>query len=463
MTMYYRAHASVLRFSPSYIQTGVLSVVLTLLGTVCKACAAALSRFVGEGGVWASLFGEMQSSAEQVGAMLLAMAVIFMVLSAVLYGVLPDTIQIVIMVRRGLFHPSHGNPLHLREGELLPRIRCKCVGVGVYNLTICAQQGVSTEMIAQAVSSVSAALNHRFQRYAVVVAEVDVAYNFVTFRLEDVKADQSIIFRNVEDMRPLKPTLLKVNKGTFIDLTTSGSILVAGKTRSGKTTGVIALLLQVLSCGRDAYGSAVTIIDPKQAELSRLPHTVTLDKDGEARAILEALRGFAGTIACRQRVLNDLSEKQGDAVKWWDAGFHPSFLFIDEYVACRTLFPKKAAKDSNYHIDTFDSLLKRVVTMGASAGCFAIISIAEASVQDGGLPAMLRSAMSTRVLFRPTRTEGLLMWEKQKLDTLPERTYGPGDAWFSSTDGVHDIVSCVHFPILDFPVYRELGRLLQAY
>lgn len=101
--------------------------------------------------------------------------------------------------------------------------------------------------------------------------------------------------------------------------------------------------------------------------------------------------------------------------------------------------------------------------MGASAGCYVIISIAEASVQEGGLPSMLRSAMSTRILFRPTRPEGLLMWDTVKIDPLPERVYGPGDAWFSSTDGVHDAVSCVHFPRMDFPVYRELGRLLALY
>lgn len=76
---------------------------------------------------------------------------------------------------------------------------------------------------------------------------------------------------------------------------------------------------------------------------------------------------------------------------------------------------------------------------------------------------MLRSAMSTRILFRPTRAEGLLIWDKAKLDTMPERTYGPGDAWFSSTDGVHDAVSYVHFPRMDFRVYRELGRLLSEY
>ena len=103
-------------------------------------------------------------------------------------------------------------------------------------------------------------------------------------------------------MRPQGPTKLRVQDGTEIDLTTSGSMLAAGKTRSGKTTGIIALLLQALQCGRDVYGSECIIIDPKQAELSRLPHVVTLDADGEAKAILAALRWFEHAIAKRQRV-----------------------------------------------------------------------------------------------------------------------------------------------------------------
>lgn len=74
-------------------------------------------------------------------------------------------------------------------------------------------------------------------------------------------------------MRPKKATALAVRKETFIDLKTSGSMLVAGKTRSGKTAAIIRLLLQVLLAGQDEYGSEVVIIDPKQAELSRLLHT----------------------------------------------------------------------------------------------------------------------------------------------------------------------------------------------
>ena len=439
-------------------------VVLLVLGGVALLLAGVLA--LGCWGLAPAVSGPLAGIVRMVGqaaAVVACVGIGALIAAAVVHVLTPDRAKIQRKVRRALCHPSHGNPLRLREGELLPAVKCKEVYTGVYDLTISAG-AVTVETIAGAASAISSALNGRYIRYAVTQMDTGVAFDRVTFRLEDVLVDRSLTYAAVEEMRPKGPTKLQVQDGTEIDLTTSGSMLVAGKTRSGKTTGIIALLLQALQCGRDEYGSEIVIIDPKQAELSRLPYVVTLDEDGEARGILDALKRFSDTIVTRQAVLNNLSEQVGDAVKWWDAGMHPSFLFVDEFVSLKSIFPAKPAKDDpDYCISAFDSYIKRIVTMGASAGCYVIISIAEASVQEGGLPAMLRSAMSTRILFRPTRSEGLLLWDKVKLDPLPERVYGPGDAWFSSTDGEHDAVSYVHFPLMDFPVYKELGRLLTLY
>ena len=455
--MEYKENASRLRFALPSTKLLVLGSLTLIVGTILWLGGLRLAA-AGD----TPILGAFIRSIWRVAAIVMA-AGITLLLSAFAYHVLlPDCAKICGKVRRALCHPSCGNPLHLRNGEKVPAISCVELGKGIYALTI-RGGAVTVDVIADAASAISSALDGRYTQYAITQTDTGVAYDRVTFRIEDVTVDRSLTFSDIEQMRPADPTKLRVQDGAEIDLTTSGSMLVAGKTRSGKTTGIIALLLQVLLAGRDAYGSQVVIIDPKQAELSRLPHVVTLDTDGEARGILETLKRFSDTIVTRQAVLNNLSEQVGDAVKWWSAGMHPSFLFIDEYVACRSIFPKKPAKDSDYCLDSFDALVKRIVTMGASAGCYVIISIAEASVQEGGLPAMLRSAMSTRILFRPTRSEALLLWDKAKLETMPERVYGPGDAWFSSTDGVHDNVSYVHFPRMDFLVYKELGRLLSEY
>lgn len=397
---------------------------------------------------------------------LLGLGALSIIAAVWMYYTTPDQREICRLVRRALCCPTYGNPLHFREGELLPDISCVATAPGVYELTVSATS-CTIEDIQKAASSVSSALDKpKYRQYAVTQIRADLAYNGVTFVLEDVTVDRALVVRSVDELRPATPTKLVVQQDTYIDLTTSGSMLVAGKTRSGKTTAVISLLLQVLLAGRDNYGSEVIVIDPKRAELSQLPHVVTLTEDGSAEEILSAIQRFADSITRRQQVLNELSKQRGDAVHWWVAGLRPSLLFLDEFVALRAILPTKPSKDNpDYCVATFDALLKRVVTMGASAGCYVIISIAEASVQEGGLPAMLRSAMSTKILFRPTMPEARLMWDASKLEALTDaRPFAQGDAWFSSTDGLHDNVTYVRFPRMGFiKPYAELRRLLQAY
>lgn len=398
-------------------------------------------------------------------AFLIIISMVAVIFSVGMYFIFDDADRIRWQVLRGLCCPVYGNPLHLKDGEQLPTVTCKLIGPGAYRLKV-APGGTDFESITKLAPHISAILRGRYRDYAVTLANSDVSFGYVTFTLENAKISRTLVVSAIDMLRSGGATQLAVQQETFIDLTTSGSMLFAGKTRSGKTTAIISLLLQVLMMGRDDYGSIVEIIDPKQAELSRLSHVTTLDENGEATAILDALRRFNRIVAVRQQNLNDLSEQSGDAVHWWEAGMHPAFIFIDEYVACRTMFPAKAVKgNEDYCLATFDALIKRIVTMGASAGCYVIISIAEASVQDGGLPSMLRSAMSTKVLMRPTIAEARLLWPAEKLEALSAsaRVYGPGDAWFSSTDGEHDEVSFVHFPRMEFPVYKELGRLLAEY
>lgn len=398
------------------------------------------------------------------GLILLAVGTLLIGMGTILALFMSDVSRMRVMVRRGLCDYRHGNPLHLREGELLPAIVCRRKD-DAYEIVV-QSVGLTVDDIAAVAGNINSSLTGRFARYAVTHTDADTGGTWVQFTVEDVKTDQTLVVNDVESLRPSAPTRLNIQQGTCIDLETSGSMLIVGKTRSGKTTGIVALLLQALLAGPDQYGSRVEIIDPKRAELSRLPHVTSIDEDGEARDILTTMRGFAELITERQKILNERSAQTGDAVHWWEADMHVSLLFIDEFVALRSILPKRASKDEpNYSLTAFDSLLKRIVTMGASSGCYVIISIAEASVEEGGLPAMLRSAMSTRVLFRPTLPEARLLWDTEKLKDFAAipREYGPGEAWFSSTDGKHDRITYVHFPAMRFPVYRELGNLLSAY
>lgn len=464
MYTYYNSKASRLRFAAPHTLTGVGGVASAMLGLLLFTCTWVLLYVPTNNFISPMALNGISCELFEAGMGFVAFSCLLFLAAYLLYKFTPDNERIRHMVYRGLCCPAYGNPLHLKDGEFLPRVTCVLSNAGRYAVTVTGAS-VAMEDIVKSAPRISSLINGKFQRYAVVYINSTPDYHETVFTIEDVVQDYSLTFKSAGEMRNYDPTKLLVQNGTAIDLTSSGSMLVAGKTRSGKTTGIISLLLQVLQQRRDEYGSEIVIIDPKQAELSRLPHVVTLDEDGGAREILNAIRHFAETIKARQAVLNDQSEQCGDAIHWWEAGMSPSFLFIDEYVALRGLLPKKADKAApDYSLAEFDDLIKRIVTMGASAGCYVIISIAQASVDEGGLPSMLRSAMSTKILFRPTLEEGRLMWPGPDLDILAvARRYVPGDAWFSSTDGEHDAPGYVHFPHMKFAVYRELGRLLKEY
>lgn len=454
--------ATALRFTAPDIKIAVSGAVMLVISVVSAIFKTFISQIPTNYFINIETINTLTQNLSVISKTLLFIGIIVIAIAVIVHFFLSDAAKISVMIRQGLFAYKNGNPLHLKDGERLPSVKCKEIEKGKYSLSISAT-GVTVEDIQNIAPNISSCLNRKYQRYAVTIINADVAFNDVKFIIEDVLIDRTLTFTDVMQMKQKEVTKLIVQEGTYIDLTTSGSMLFAGKTRSGKTTGIISLLLQVLLCGRDNFDSTVTIIDPKQAELSQLPYVVTLDSDGEARGIINAIKQFADVVVKRQKILNGLSCDKGDAVHWWDAGFHVSLLFIDEYVACRSLFPKKAEKDSDYCLATFDALIKRLITMGASAGCYVIISIAQASVDEGGLPSLLRCAMYSKILYKPTLEEGRLLWSSDKLKTFPERVYQAGDAWFSSTDGKHDDVSYVHFPIMNFQVYRELGRLLTEY
>ncbi|MCI8526817.1 MAG: hypothetical protein HFF17_13085 [Oscillospiraceae bacterium] len=396
-------------------------------------------------------------------AISMAVATVLLTLSLALHITGGVEKQIEHCIKKRLYDSRYGNPLGFREGELLPPVRCRRINRTTFEVSVRAGS-CTVEDLLKIAPVISSSMNGRYKQYAVVSCEADEAFNWVAYRIEDVLADKSLTVDSVEGLKSPDKTKIPIDTETFIDLKTSGSILVAGKTRSGKTTGTNAILTSLLQHGRDGYDSNIFIIDPKLAELSMLPHVVTINPNGDVEPVIAVMKEFESTRKTRQAVLNRLSQKTGNAVKWWDAGMHPSILFIDEYVALKSLFPKSAKGNGGFNISDFEGLLKRIITMGASAGCFVIISIAEASVEEGGLPSMLKSAMTTKILFKPTVEEARLIWNSERLKTFNAgRAYGAGDCLFSSTDGMHDTPGYLHFPNMEFEVYAELGRLLTEY
>lgn len=388
---------------------------------------------------------------------------LFLVIAYLFTRYTPERIAIRQMLRYRLFSKAGGNPLGLKSDSAIPSLDVKPDGDDRYSVTIDTTV-CSADTLVKLPKIISSGLTGDYSGWAVVAVDEDPASSFVSYIIEDVTKSRKIIAVSPLELYSERVTQINIQEGFFLDLTKSGSILMVGKTRSGKTTAVESMLIQLLAHGPDEYGSKILIIDPKGAELSRLPYTLSPDEDGSAKGMLQALRDFEQTRRARQKVLDDLSEQHGRPIMWWEAGMHPSVLFVDEWIAFQALMPKKAPKDDlDYSLQALQDMVKIIVTMGASAGCYVILSTAEASVESAGVPSMIRSAMGTKILMRPTKQEGMLIWSSEKMEALPERRYAQGDAWISSTDGIHDNPSFVQFPKMEFPEFEVLRTLLHRY
>lgn len=380
-----------------------------------------------------------------------------------------DTRAIRYKIIRRLCSYEMGNPLNLRDGELEPKIIVTKTEQG-YRVRI---ESVSSkfESIAKLESVISDALRGKYGNYAVVSKAEDVAGRYVDYCIEDVVArfSNQCVYRLVDDIPSGGAGRLSICADVGIDYSRvlNSSALVVGGTRSGKTTGIIStFLLPVLKAGPDKYGSRIVIIDPKSAELSQCEHVLSPDINGNVEHILDAVRDFNQLRIKRQQYINDLGRQHGKAAKWFNADMRPCLLFIDEWVSLQDLFPKKGTKENpDYCLSEFQGLIRQIATQGASAGCFLIISTAQASVGVGGLESVVNNACGIRIMFKPRKDEAAFVWSSKQLETMKEWDFSAGDAWFSADDGVHNQVSFVKFPRLDeqFDEYRALSELLKVY
>lgn len=399
----------------------------------------------------------------------LAMGVIIIIIAVVEKITRSDARNIKYIVRNRLCSFKKGNPLKLHEGELEPIISVKNHNNG-FRIRI-ESQASRFENISNLESVISDCLRGRYCNYAVIAKEEDISGIYVDYYIVNVKVDfeKQDVYRSKLDIPYKDITRLYIREDKYIDYTKvlNGSTLVVGGTRSGKTTGIISVfLLQTLKKKPDEYWSKVVIVDPKSAELSQCPHVLSPDLLGGVEHILEAVIDFNKTRIKRQDVINKKGRENGKVAKWFELGMKPCILFLDEWVSLVDLFPKKATKDKPLYCATeFISIIRQIATQGASAGCFLIISTAQASVGVGSLDSVINNACGIRIMFKPSREEARFVWDSKKTEVLKEWAFNPGDAWLTIDDGMNNNVAFVKFPYLDdgFDEYKILSDLLRRY
>ena len=225
----------------------------------------------------------------------------------------PERLAIRQMLRYRLFAKAGGNPLGLKNESAIPSLDVRDDGEGRYRVII-DTTACSADTLVKLPKIISSGLIDDYAGWAVVAVDEDPASSFVSYIIEDVTRSKKIVAETPWEIYSDHVTQLVIQEGFFLDLTKSGSMLMVGKTRSGKTTAVECMLIQLLAHGPDEYGSKILTLDPKGAELSRLPYTLSPDEDGSAKGMLQALRDFEQTRRARQKVLDDLSERHGRPV-----------------------------------------------------------------------------------------------------------------------------------------------------
>lgn len=381
-----------------------------------------------------------------------------------------DARAIRYIVRHRLCAFSYGNPLHLCDGEIEPRVIVKALNNEGFSIRIeC--PSAKFEDVSKLDSVISDSLRNKYGDYAVTSKSEDIAGRYVDYFIKNVVADykKQSIYDSIDDIPSDDVTRLYIRDDVFIDFrrVLNASTLLCGGTRSGKSTAAIStFLLPALKHRVDNYGSKVVIIDPKSAELSQCSHVLSPGIDGNVEHILQAIREFNQTRIERQKIINFEREKNGKVVKWFDIGMHPCLLFIDEWISLVDLFPKKASKENpDYSLSNFQGLIKQIAPQGASAGCFLVISTGQASVGVGGLDSVVNNACGIRILFKPKRDEASFIWNSKQLEEMREWNFLPGDAWFSIEDGIHNNVGFIKFPELSntFDEYAALSDLIDKY
>ena len=370
------------------------------------------------------------------------------------------------IVRQGLCASCFGNPLHLKDGELEPCVVVENSPKG-YKITVDCM-AADFDDVSSLEMAISGYLRNRYGNYAVVAKEEDIAGRYVEYFIEDVVSSyqKQSVYASIDDVVS-HLTKIYIRDDVYIDYARvlNSSAIVAGRSRSGKTTAIIStFLLPMLKQGRDDFESRIIIVDPKSAELSLCPYVLSPAPDGSVEHILDAIREFNDIRVKRQKTINDFCKTEGKAVKWFDIGMKPSVLFLDEFVSIQDMFPKKAPKEKpDYSLADFQGLLRQIATQGASAGCFLILSTAEASVGTGGLESAVNNACGIRILLKPSMNEARYLWNSDALEVLRERQYSAGDSWFSADDGLNNSVRFVKFPRIEFGEYEALSTLLEQY
>lgn len=215
-----------------------------------------------------------------------------------------------------------------------------------------------------------------------------ISDNRLEFRFvaENIGENKTFVPRTLQDLIQ-KPYELMLQKDLKINLAKSPHLAVWGASGFGKTTVLLSLVAQMLSCGTD-----LKFIDGKD-EFSSLadfyPSTKIVSDQDEILQMLAAI--CEKLIPARQKIVAAAVDKQKKfGLRGYDIGLRPVVIVADEVGSVVGSMDSKQKKQ-------FESYLGQIAQKGRSISVFLIM--ASQSPATDVVPQSVRAQFSTKILL----------------------------------------------------------------
>lgn len=279
------------------------------------------------------------------------------------------------------------NTMNLNLTKESPKIEVPWIKASINNeqLRIIVQRLPGMYDLDKLTQDINSSLKGKFKGYAVIEAiQADDGSKF-SFVLEDVAIDRTFRPTKLEELFQ-KSYFLKLQEGLSINLANSPHVAIWGQSGSGKTTVLMAIIVQCFSNGSDLY-----FIDGKTefSSFSAFYPSEKIATDNEK--VLNLLKRVSEIIMKRQKtVANAVKKREQLGLKGFDIKLKPVILIADEIGSIKASMSSKEKKD-------FDSFVTQIAQKGRSVSVFLIAASQSPAVDV--LPQGIRSQFSTKILL----------------------------------------------------------------
>lgn len=255
---------------------------------------------------------------------------------------------------------------------------------------------------------------------------------FMVFQLTESNFKQ-LEFASLDDFLHFavkKRNEFKIDDKNFL----KGHILLTGKTGSGKTFAMINLSLQML-----VQKINVSVIDPKNSDLSAISEIAGINCATNADLALEMIKTYRNSMNKRKTEMNQLL-KDNIASDFNDFKMTANYLVIDELAALQMILSKEQKAE-------FNSVLAEVILQGRQLGYFLLVTLQQANANL--ISTNIREQFNSVIVLGRSEIQTYKTAFGMGSD-IPSRRIEKGSGWLKKD--TNDSVKYISFPALNFNI-----------